>query len=80
MKLISVKDTKADAYLNPVVVRTTAEGLRMFEAQTNDKSTMSHKHPSDFILCELADWDEISGTISTYDSPKILAVGTDFIQ
>ncbi|UYD39197.1 MAG: nonstructural protein [Wigfec virus K19_137] len=80
MKLVSVQDTKAQAFLNPAVARTTAEGLRLFESQCKNKESMFALHPADFILFEIGEWNELNGEITPYDKPRAIATASDFVQ
>lgn len=80
MKIVSVQDTKAQAFLNPVIQRTTAEALRTFEAQTQQEGSAFNKHPSDFILFELGEWNELTAEIIVYPKPRALATASEFIS
>jgi hypothetical protein len=62
--LFAVRDTKADAFMSPFTMRTTAEAIRAFTQSVNDPSTQLYKTPEDFILYELADYNEATGEIS----------------
>lgn len=78
MKLVTVYDTKAQAHLQLATVRTTAEGLRHFETECKNPNSQFNKYPADFVLKEVADYDELTGIISPYESHKILATAIDF--
>lgn len=80
MKLIAVQDIKAQAFLNPICVRTTAEGIRHFEAQVKNKDSLFNAHPTDFILFEIGDYNELTGSITPSDAPRALATATEFLH
>lgn len=80
MILIAVQDIKASAFLNPITVRTTAEGIRQFESQVKNKESLFHAHPSDFILFALGEYNELTGEIKPYEQIRTLATATEFIQ
>lgn len=79
LKLISVLDTVTAAYLNPNCARTTAEALRMFESACKDPNCQFSKHPSDYSLFELGEFDELSGRLLSYEIPRLIARATEFV-
>lgn len=80
MKLVSVQDLKAQAFLAPQAVPTTSVALRMFESECKNKDTMFHKHPADFILFEIGEWDERTGDLTPYSKPTALATASDYVS
>lgn len=80
MKLISVKDVVAAAFLQPITVRTSAEAIRLFENQIKEPTSQFAKNPSDFILYEIADFNELTGTITPLPQPHSLATASQFIS
>ena len=58
MKIFSVHDAKAEAYLPPFYMRTTGEAERAFSANVKDTSTQFSQFPSDYTLVELGTFDE----------------------
>lgn len=77
MKIISVQDTKAEAFLQPICVRTIPEALRLFEQQTKDPNSQFSKTPEDFILHHIGDYNELTGEI-TPCSPHAVATAAQF--
>lgn len=78
-KMLSVFDSKAEAYMRPFFARSTGEAIRGFSDEVNSgnkESALAH-HPEDFILYELATWDELSGAVEVYEKPKALNSGID---
>lgn len=67
-KILSVFDSKADAYLTPMFAPTTAYALRMFTEAANNPTHDFCKFPGDFTLFELGEWDEGSGEIMIYSA------------
>lgn len=65
LKMFTVYDSKADAYLNPFTMRTTGEAIRGFMTTLNDETTEMAKYPADFTLFEIATFDYKTGTITT---------------
>lgn len=78
MKLITVYDTKAQAHLMVATVRTSAEGIRQFESECKNSSSQFYKHPNDFVLKEIASYDEITAEIIPIIPHNILCTASDF--
>ena len=69
MKIFSIKDTKAEAYLRPFFAANAAVAIRDLErAMTDPQSGLSH-YPEDFILFEIGYFDELVGEIEP-ETPK----------
>nr|QJB20477.1 MAG: nonstructural protein [Microvirus sp.] len=78
MKIFSVHDSKAEAYLAPIYYRTAGEALRAFETTCRDSNSPFHQFPSDYTLVELGEFDEHSASIVTHDKPKILSNASEY--
>lgn len=64
MKLFSVYDTAAEAYQKPFPHDSIGAAVRDFATAANDPQTYLSKHPSDYILFHIADFDQITGEIT----------------
>ena len=78
-KLYTIKDLKAEINLNPVVFRNSTEAIREFETICKDPQTQMGKYPKDFVIIEIASWDDENGVIEPKD-PMVLASGADFLD
>jgi len=78
--ICTVRDVKAEAYLPPLFVRSKGEAIRSFADEVNSKDTMLGKHPSDFVLFYLGEYDEQTAKFDLASSPQSLGVGTDFVK
>jgi len=78
MKIFSIHDSKAEAYLSPIYFKTSAEAIRAFSTACEDSSSQFFKYPSDFTLVELGEFDEISASIVTHTAPRILSNASEF--
>lgn len=79
MKICTVKDLAIEAYGRPIFVRHINEALRSFRDEAMDKSTALAKHPDDYELYLIGDYDENTGEITPI-TPTRLARGGDFDQ
>lgn len=78
MKIFTVYDSKAEAYLQPIYLRNKAEAIRAFETSCNDGTTQFNKYPEDFTLFEIGEWDESKGRLLPYDAAIPLANAVEF--
>jgi hypothetical protein len=78
-KLMSVYDSKAEAFMRPFTARSVAEGVRSFSDEVNggNKENPLVHHPEDFIIYELGDWDEITGVLVAAEKPRAINSGID---
>lgn len=79
LKIYSVYDSKAQAYLPMFTVRSHGEAVRQFTDLANNKQTAVNKYPEDFSLMELGSFDDNTGTIDALDAPKNLGLAREYI-
>lgn len=79
MRMYSIHDSKAEAYLSPIYFKTKGEALRAFETSCKDTDSNFYKYPSDFTMVELGEFDESTATIISHDKPLILANASEFV-
>jgi len=80
LHVCTVRDVAAEAYLNPLFVRSKGEAIRSFSDEVNNKDSMLGKHPSDYVLFYLGTYDQDSAKFDLTSSPESLGVGTDFVK
>lgn len=76
VKVYSVYDVKAMVYGKPFYCKNDGEALRLFGDVSRDKETMIGKHPSDFQLFHLGDFDDVTGSISGI-KPRFMILASD---
>lgn len=81
-KVFGVRDGKAQAFLQPFFSNAVGSAIRAFDDVVNDKSSGNQiaKHPEDYMLYELADFDDNSGEFISRDPIKLLGSGRDFVK
>ena len=62
--LFSVYDVKTEAYLPPFVALTFGEAERRFKDLVDSPDTLFHRHPGDFMLFKVGDFDSVDGSVS----------------
>lgn len=77
-KVFSVKDVKVGGYLKPFFVRSHGEAERAFMDTVNDPGTVLYKHPEDYQLYYLGEYDDEDGLFHTV-SPQHIINGQDIV-
>lgn len=80
LKVFSIHDVKAQVFSNPFYMGHDGQALRSFADLVNDEKSSINKHPEDYKLYGLADYDDISGAFVSYEVPKFLANASDFVS
>lgn len=80
MKIFTVHDARAEAYLPPFYMRTKGEAIRAFETTVKDTNSQFNKYPQDYTLVELGEFDESSATITSLPKPMILENASTYIH
>jgi hypothetical protein len=77
--LYTIYDIKAQVHNNPMVQNNNNEALRTFAQLANDTTTTVNKHPEDYQLCKVGEWDEYTGEIIGNKKLDMLGTALDFI-
>lgn len=72
LEMFSVRDTKTGVFMNPFCCRTPGEAERSFKDTTNNPETMLCRYPEDYDLYAIGYWDDMTGKIENYDTPRHL--------
>lgn len=62
--VFAVLDLKIGTYASPFFMPTVASAKRAFAGAANDPGTMLFKHPDDFALYHLGEFDDESGQLT----------------
>lgn len=62
-KVFSVFDTKLACYGTPFFMLTRGAAIRTFSDLSNDEKSSINKHPHDYCLFELGEFDDVKGEI-----------------
>jgi hypothetical protein len=79
-RLYSVRDSKAECYLQVFTAKTAGEALRGFTREANNRQSIIGEHPEDFALFELGYWCEDTGTLMPHEQNRNLGLAADFVQ
>lgn len=72
--IVAVRDKKAESYGRPFVSPTAGMAIRSFsdECQRQAEDNPMYKHPSDFALYKIADYEDETAMVSALPSPELL--------
>lgn len=79
-QVFSVYDQRASVYLPPMYMQNKGFALRSFEDAINDQSHQFARHPGDYTLVHLGEFDDCSGKFSLLDMPNILINGLECVK
>lgn len=80
MQVFAIYDTKAGYYKQPFMMRSTGEAIRGFTDIANDNQTEIGKHPEDFGLFHLAEFDSDKGTYENKSVPVSLGLAMEYVK
>ena len=72
LKIFSVYDKKQEAYLNPFYRSQVGEAIREFLDAVNDDKTQFNKHPEDYSLQIIGEFNNGTGIITPKTNPQII--------
>lgn len=73
----TIKDTKAESYIQPFTFRTDGEAIRAFDDSVNKPDSPIYAHCEDYTLYRVGTFDVLTGVVSPCDH-KSLGNGVDF--
>lgn len=79
-KIFSVFDSKAENFNTPVFMPTEGQALRSFDDMVKNKESEISKHPEDYTLFVLGEFDSDIGLVTPLNTPKSLGLATEFTQ
>lgn len=78
LKVFTVYDSKVEAYMTPFFAPTVGAALRSWETAVNDGQSMMSKHPGDYSLFEVAEFDEKTGSFTPHKAHVNLGLAVEF--
>lgn len=81
MAIFSVRDTKVNAFMTPWFAPTKGAAIRsLSDAVNGDKDGPVAKHPGDYILFYVGEFDEVTGQILPLVAPEQVCAASDLIE
>lgn len=79
LKVFSVFDSKAGAFLQPFFSVNVATASREFMAAAQNQEHAFHRYAGDYELFLLGEWDQYEGVIKMYEAKQSLGLASQFI-
>lgn len=77
-KIYSVYDSKMEAYMQPFFQNARGQAIRSFSDAVNDPKAPFYKHPGDFTLFEIGEYDDQDASVTQYEAKQNLGTAIDF--
>lgn len=69
LKLVSIYDAKAQVFSAPIAFPTNGVAERSFADEVNNPNSQYAKHPEDFTLFHIGDYDDATGKVDNLSTP-----------
>lgn len=81
-KILSVRDSAADVFGQPFYSTSIGAAVRGFGDEVNNprEGNTIHKHPGDFLLFHLGEFDDNTCRFDLLASPEQVARAVDFVK
>jgi len=76
----SIYDSKAEYFSAPYFYKTNGMAIRAFTELARDANSTISKHPDDYRLFRVGDFDDDTGTLTSGTAPMLLATGTEVVS
>lgn len=77
-KIFIFKDDKSASYGMPMVQQTRGMFLRDVQEELNRGQAVFARHPQDFSIFEIGEYDPTTGKIDLYETKNCLGLVSDF--
>lgn len=74
-----IRDLKAESFGAPCVFDGPRQAVRSFCDLLADKDTLPGKHPTDFQLVHIGDWNDVDGVLSSVEH-VVLVDGATYVS
>lgn len=80
VKVFSVYDSKALVFQAPFFMAATGAAVRAFGDACNDPQLTLSKHPGDFVLYQIGEFNDETGEFKNTAPAVHLGIGSDYID
>jgi len=77
-RVFTVYDSKAEAYLPPFYQPTVGQALRLFGDMCTDETHQFYRHPEDFTLFALGEYNDEKASFNLTATPVSLGLAVEF--
>lgn len=71
---VSIRDAKSELFSQPLFFQATGQALRAFSDAVNDEKSDYYRHPEDYSIWHLGNFDDTTGTLIPLSAPNCLAL------
>lgn len=75
----SIFDSAVQAFMQPYVAQTDGQAIRAFQDTANDEKTSVNKHPDQYTLFRIAEFDDSDGQMTPLIPVKSLGTAIQYI-
>lgn len=79
-KVFSVYDSKASLWMNPFFMQANGQAIRAFSDEANDPKSQLGRHPTDFVLFCIGEFDDNTGQLVAFMPPTQLGMASDYLK
>lgn len=79
-QVVTIFDRAAEIFNAPAFFTAVGVAVRTFSDQVNDPNNPTNKHPEDFSMYHLGEYDDQTAEFTTFEKPIKLATAKDYIQ
>jgi hypothetical protein len=78
--IYTIFDTAASAFNPPFYMHNDGMAFRAFSDNVNDEKSIISKHPEQFILFKLGEYDDSEAMFDLLDTPRPLCKGIELVN
>jgi len=79
LKLFSIRDLKASTYGQLICLPNRAVAIRTFTEWVKNPESFFAKYPHDFEMFEIGELDQVTGAITTLQTPDYIVRASDLL-
>lgn len=80
LQIFTIFDKKALVHLSPFYLHTKGEALRTLDDLVNDVQSRVNKHPSDYQLFKIGEWDDLTGVTDSLPNPEFIEEASNYVK
>ena len=80
LKIFTVYDAKAEAYMQPFFMQSTGQALRSFEDTVNNPESIFNKHAEDFTIFEIGTFEDSNAFFQMHESKIPLGTAIEYVR
>jgi len=82
MEIVAIHDRAADAFGRPFFCNALGQAIRSFQDEINrsGENNEMNRHPDDYDLFHLGEYDDNTGALTSLEEPKQIAIGKQMVR